>query len=101
MLDSGKWNGTAIIDSTYFQNSIKACGIKDESGNPCDYYGYQWWIDPLHPEIFYARGILGQYIINIPSKKIIIVRLGKRTYPLRIHSVPKEVRCLINWGLGE
>ena len=101
MLDSGKWNGTAIIDSTYYQNSIKACGIKDESGNSCDYYGYQWWIDPLHPEIFYARGILGQYIINIPSKKIIIVRLGKRTYPLRIHSVPKEVRYLINWGLGE
>ena len=100
MLDSGKWNGTAIIDSTYYQNSIKACGIKDESGNSCDYYGYQWWIDPLHPEIFYARGILGQYIINIPSKKIIIVRLGKRTYPLRIHSVPKEVRYLINWGLG-
>ena len=101
MLDSGKWNGTAIIDSAYYHNSIKACGIKNEDGTPCDYYGYQWWIDPEHPEIFYARGILGQYIINIPSKKIIIVRLGKRTYPLRIHSVPKEVRYLINWGLGE
>ncbi|MEJ0105781.1 MAG: hypothetical protein WDO19_25925 [Bacteroidota bacterium] len=28
-------------------------------------------------DIFYARGILGQYIIIIPSKKIIVVRLGK------------------------
>ncbi len=100
MLDSGKWKGRAIIDSAYYTNSIKACGIKDETGKACNYYGYQWWIDPQHPEIFYARGILGQYIIVIPSKKMIIVRLGKMTFPIRVQTVPKEVRYLINWGLG-
>ena len=100
MLDSGKCNGINIIDSTYYINSIKACAIPDKDGKPCDYYGYQWWIDPEHPEIFYARGILGQYIIVIPSKKTIIVRLGKMTSPVRVHTVPKEVRYLINWGLG-
>ncbi len=31
----------------------------------------------MNQEIFYARGILGQYIICIPSKNMIIVRLGK------------------------
>jgi len=100
MLDSGKWKGTAIIDSPYYANSIKACGIIDENGRICNYYGYQWWIDPEHPEIFYARGILGQYIIIIPSKKTIIVRLGKMTSIIRVNTVPKEVRYLINWGLG-
>ena len=100
MLDSGKWHGNPIIDSTYFSNSIKPCMIKDTHDNPCDYYGYQWWIDPDTPEIFYARGILGQYSINIPSQKMIIVRLGKRTSPLRVRTVPKEVRYLINWGKG-
>ncbi len=100
MLDSGKWKGNAIIDSGYYVNSIKACGVKDEKGLPCDYYGYQWWIDPEHPEVFYARGILGQYIIVIPSTKTIIVRLGKKTSPNRVHTVPKEVRYLINWGLN-
>ena len=100
MLDSGKWKGLPIIDSDYYQQSIKACGIKDSKGNVCDYYGFQWWIDPEHPEIFYARGILGQYIIVIPSRKTIIVRLGKSTSPIRVHTVPKEVRYLINWGLG-
>ncbi len=99
MLDSGKCNGVAVIDSSYFTNSIKPNHIIDTKGLPCDYYGYQWWIDPEHPEIFYARGILGQYIIMIPSKKMIIVRLGKRTSPIRVHTVPKEVRYLINWGL--
>ncbi len=100
MLDSGKWNGQAIIDSNYYVQSIKANGIMDEKGLMCDYYGYQWWIDPEHPEIFYARGILGQYVIIIPSKKIIIVRLGEKTSPVRVHTVPKEVRYLINWGLN-
>lgn len=100
MLDSGKWNGVPIIDSAYYAASIKACGIKDTKGQACDYYGYQWWIDPEHPEIFYARGILGQYIIVIPSKQTIIVRLAKKTSPIRVHTVPKEVRYLVNWGLN-
>lgn len=99
MLDSGKINGVPVIDSSYFTNSIKACKIPDGSGQPCSYYGYQWWIDPIHPEIFYARGILGQYIIVIPSKKMIIVRLGKKTGS-RVNTVPEEVRYLVNWGLA-
>jgi CubicO group peptidase (beta-lactamase class C family) len=100
MLDSGKWQGTPIIDSAYWAASIRPCGIPEPDGKPCDYYGYQWWLDPLHPGVFYARGILGQYIIVIPSRKRIIVRLGKMTSPIRVHTVPKEVRYLIDWGLN-
>ena len=99
MLDSGKINGVPVIDSAYFRNSITPCNIPDASGRPCTYYGYQWWIDPLHPNIFYARGILGQYIIVIPSRKTIIVRLGKHT-GTRVNTVPEEVRALVDWGLG-
>lgn len=98
MLDSGKHNGVQIIDSNYWANSIKPCGITTEKGTICDYYGYQWWIDPEHKEVFYARGILGQYIICIPSKNIVVVRLGKLTSPIRVNTVPKEVRALIDWG---
>jgi CubicO group peptidase (beta-lactamase class C family) len=98
MLDSGKHNGVQIIDSTYWANSIKACGILNDKGETCNYYGYQWWIDPEHKEVFYARGILGQYIICIPSKNLIVVRLGKLTSPIRVNTVPKEVRALIDWG---
>lgn len=72
MLDSGKINGVPVIDSAYWKQSITACNIKDEKGLECIYYGYQWWLDPQHPEIFYARGILGQYIIAIPSKKSLL-----------------------------
>lgn len=100
MLDSGKINGVPVIDSSYWKQSITACNIIDTKGVPCNYYGYQWWLDPQHPEIFYARGILGQYIIMIPSKQIIIVRLAHKASKERIQTVPSEVRALINWGLS-
>lgn len=100
MLDSGKINGVSVIDSAYWKQSITACNIKDANGLECNYYGYQWWLDPQHPEIFYARGILGQYIIAIPSKKIVIVRLAHKASKERVQTVPREVRALINWGLN-
>ena len=100
MLDSGKINGVSVIDSAYWKQSITACNIKDAKGLACNYYGYQWWLDPQHPEIFYARGILGQYIIVIPSKKIIIVRLAHKASKERVQTVPREVRALIHWGLN-
>ena len=100
MLDSGKIDGVPVIDSTYWKQSIKACNIKDVKGLACNYYGYQWWLDPQHSEIFYARGILGQYIISIPSKKIVIVRLAHKASKERVQTVPREVRALINWGLN-
>lgn len=98
MLDSGRWKGNEIITPDYYQASIKPCLINDESGHPCDYYGYQWWIVPNQPDIFYARGILGQYIIVIPQKKLVVVRLGKKRSSVRINGAPAEVNALIQWA---
>ena len=100
MLDSGRWKGNEIIPRDYYLQSIKPCMIPDASGERCTYYGYQWWIIPSRPEIFYARGILGQYIIVIPSKKMVIVRLGKKRSEKRIENAPAEVDALIRWGAG-
>ncbi len=100
MLDSGSWKGNQIITREYFKKSITACMVPDHSGNPCKYYGLQWWIVPYQPEIFYARGILGQYIIVIPSKNEVIVRLGKHRSFKNKQTVPEEVDELIKWGMA-
>jgi CubicO group peptidase (beta-lactamase class C family) len=100
MLDSGRANGQALISTDYWKNSITPCNIPDESGQPCNYYGFQWWIMPQDPEVYYARGILGQYIICIPSQKMIIVRLGHLTSPIRKRGVPSEVVDMVNWARG-
>ncbi len=80
-LDSGRINGTQIIPLEYVLNSTQPTllpdGDLDMKNN--NFYGYQWWTIPDYKghSIFYARGILGQYIIVIPDQNIIVVRLGK------------------------
>lgn len=77
-LNNGNWNGKQIIPEDYVKSSITPCMIAKD-GKPANHYGYQWWLIPNYKnnDIFYARGILGQFIIVIPKKNIIIVRLGQ------------------------
>jgi CubicO group peptidase (beta-lactamase class C family) len=100
MLDSGRWKGNIIINPDYYAQSISPCNIPDASGQPVNYYGYQWWIAPTFPGVFYARGILGQYIIVIPSKNIVIVRLGHKRSGNRVNGLLEEVNALISWGMS-
>lgn len=80
-LHQGNWNGRQLIDSGYVKASTHPAPLLDPVDNKrIDYYGYQWWLIPNYKglEIFYARGILGQYIIVIPEKNLLVVRLGKK-----------------------
>jgi len=79
MLDSGNWNGKQILSKEYVRQSLMPVGIPDETEKPANYYGYQWWLlNHRDHQIFYARGILGQYILVIPDEKLIMVRLGNQ-----------------------
>ena len=80
-LDTGKWNGSQLISKEYVLNSIRPADLKvAEDGTQNDRYGYAWWLIPDYKGhyVFYARGILGQYIFCIPDKKMVVVRLGNR-----------------------
>lgn len=77
-LDSGRWYGKQIVSEKYVLESITPAPLL-EDGNSNTTYGYHWWIgEEGGQKIFYARGLSGQYIIVIPDKKIIIVRLGHK-----------------------
>ncbi|NJX17440.1 serine hydrolase, partial [Tamlana crocina] len=70
--DFGKWNGKQVLDSTYVTESIRP-QLEDYP-----HYGLGIWLEPdLTSEVFYFRGILGQYVIVLPQEDVIIVRLGK------------------------
>ena len=98
MLHKGNWFGNQLVDSAYCTVSTTPCLIPDESGKPCNYYGYQWWILPDDQEVFMARGILGQFIIVIPSKKMVIVRLGKTVGERAQDGFPVFVHRLVDWA---
>ena len=81
-LDSGRVKNEQLIPLDYLLSSIQPTGMPDGDLDmkKSNFYGYQWWIIPNYKghDVFYARGILGQYIIVIPDLKTIAVRLGKK-----------------------
>ena len=77
-LHNGNWDGVQIIDSSYVKEATSAAILLDENGNKNTNYGYQWWLAKRKGlNIYYARGLWGQYVICIPEKNMIIVRLGR------------------------
>ena len=94
MMHNGNWNGKQLISEAYMREAITpASYLKDEWGkDSLDYYGFQIWImnykGMRNP---YFRGMLGQYVIAIPEKNAIVVRLGHKKDEQRIRETTKDV----------
>jgi CubicO group peptidase (beta-lactamase class C family) len=92
MLNNGKWGSEEIIkNSTYFREMVTP------SQNINNSYGYLWWLNgktsfmipesqlvfpgyitPNGPtDMFSGMGKYGQYLSIIPSKKLVLVRMGE------------------------
>ncbi len=73
-LDSGRWQGKQLIPQEFVLTSIRPNLLPDGDLDmkKADFYGYQWWTVPDYKghAVFYARGILGQYIIVVPDQKL-------------------------------
>lgn len=89
-LNKGKWNGTTVINETYFNEATNT------SQNINLGYGYLWWLNgkanyhlpqsqltfqgsiiPTAPnDMFMALGKNDQKIYVVPSKKMVIIRMG-------------------------
>ena len=75
--DKITWNGKEIIPLSYMQEFVSNPRMTTPEGVPNYRYGLHVWTylggkDP----VYYCRGILGQFIIAIPAKQLIIVRTG-------------------------
>jgi len=81
-MHQGNWNGLQILDSSYVKDATSAANLLDKKGIPNTNYGYQFWLAERHGlAIYYSRGLWGQYVICIPEKDMIIVRLGRKFGP--------------------
>lgn len=78
-MNFGNWNGTQLLDSNYIKDATTTAKLLDEKGNKNVNYGYQFWMTNYkNMHIYYARGLWGQYVICIPEKNMIVVRLGRK-----------------------
>ena len=81
-MSQGNWDGTQILDSSYIKDATSAARLLDEKGNKNTNYGYQFWLAERQGlSIYYSRGLWGQYVICVPEKKMIIIRLGRKFGP--------------------
>ncbi len=81
-MDDGVWNGERILPKGWVKYALTPA---PQSTNAC--YGAHIWLnaaaDPadrklpgLPPDTYYFKGFQGQWIVGIPSKDIMLARLG-------------------------
>ena len=102
-LNKGLWNKHRIISDAYVkETTTPVYYLKDKNGKPVDFYGYQMWMNNYKGiEVIYARGINGQYIITIPEKELIIVRLGHNRGPNLPNYHPSDLYTYIDFALEQ
>jgi CubicO group peptidase (beta-lactamase class C family) len=94
-LNKGKWESNQVINETFFTESISS----SQTINPS--YGYLWWLNgyptymvpggqtvytgPLVPnapaDMYSAMGASDQRIYVVPSKKMVVIRMGDASDP--------------------
>jgi len=72
LINDGEWNDRQLLDSSFVATASQP------RFEETPYYGYGFWLsDYKNKDIYYMRGVLGQYVIIIPEDDLIIVRLGR------------------------
>lgn len=92
MMNYGKWQNDTIVDSLFVRHSITPANhLLKKDGNLCDIYGFQWWLTTYNNmDVFYARGIRGQYIFAIPKLNVVMVRLGHKRASKSGDQIPND-----------
>lgn len=81
LLNEGSWNGKQLISHSYLKEAVTPDSnlVFADYSEPNNCYGYQFWhLTYRGMPIYYLRGILGQYVMAIPDKNAVVVRLGHK-----------------------
>lgn len=79
-LQDGVWNGERILPEGYVEYASTVAPAWEADGRPI-YGGAFFWVNgdgsfPIPREAFFMAGAGGQYTIIIPSRDMVVVRLG-------------------------
>jgi CubicO group peptidase (beta-lactamase class C family) len=68
------WNGKRVLPAGWVDHARTQHVFDEESGLG---YGAHWWTLPGERNSLVASGYEGQYIVVIPDRDLVVVRLGK------------------------
>ena len=80
-LNKGNWNGEQILEESWVKYSATPTNGADGT------YGAHFWLNAggVYPDVpkdlFSANGFQGQYVFVIPSRDLVVVRLGLKEAP--------------------
>lgn len=98
LLHRGNWGGDQLVSAKFVDEMVTPLTVLDGNGEEADHYGYQIWLDEQDGEkIINYRGMLGQYITVIPSRNLIIARLG-HSRGEKDHHCPSDLKEWIKMG---
>jgi len=89
IMNYGRYNGKQLLDESFMRYATQ--------GQASPYYGQSFWIasPSFKTEVFAMRGHLGQYIIAIPERELVIVHTGERNLPKKDGNHPEDFMVII------
>jgi len=76
-LRDGLWEGDRLLPEGWVDHA-RSLAIPS-----FDQYGAHWWLARDGTGIFHAAGFNGQYIVIVPTRDLVVVRLGNTVEELR------------------
>lgn len=99
-LHNGNWNGKQLIDSNYVTQSVLPFHCMEEDGSKNRTYGYAWWLTEYKGmRIFFMQGMLGQFVICVPEKNLVICRLSRKRRVRGTDHTPPDVAYCVDEAL--
>lgn len=96
-MHEGEFNGRRVVSADFVRESLAPINLPGPDGQNTDYYGFQWWLlNHAGHQVFYARGILGQYLFAIPGLDMVVVRLGHKRSERKVNHHPEDVYAILD-----
>lgn len=96
-LNNGIYGADTLVNPDYVRLCITPNMVPDENGEACTWYGLHWWLGKHDGEDFYScRGMRGQYIVVLPERNMIIVRIGHQQNKTREAHMPPDLYTYID-----
>jgi CubicO group peptidase (beta-lactamase class C family) len=97
----GVWGNDTLLSPAFVKECITPVNAPDKEGVNVDWYGLQWWMGNINGlDYFGCRGLRGQYIIAVPEKNILMVRLGHTQSKDRQNHMPTDMIRFIEMAIN-
>ncbi|MGM9455223.1 hypothetical protein ACTAZI_18030 [Legionella bozemanae] len=88
ILNNGIWNDRRIVSNEWIRLSMNPEPLSNRLESGINYMcGLLWWVK-MQPTMYFAEGYLGQYLVIIPEKNMVVVRQMHASQNMQTNTFP-------------